>query len=1560
MSPIKRALQALEDMQAKLEAIEYAKKEPIAIVGMGCRFPHGADNPEAFWQILKDRVDAITEVPKNRWDINAYYSPNPDTPGKIYTRYGGFINQLHDFDPYFFGLSPREAISLDPQQSLLLEVSWEALENAGISPELLAGTQTGVFIGISTNDYSQLSLYKNPLEIDAYAGTGSTHSVAAGRLSYILGLHGPSMAVDTACSSSLLAVDLACQSLRNKESNLALAGGVNCILSPEITINFSKARMLAPDGRCKTFDASANGYIRSEGCGVIVLKRLSDAIADGDNILALIRSSAVNQDGRSSGLTVPNGPAQQALIRLALEKADIEPAQINYVEAHGTGTSLGDPIEVGALAEVFGRARLQQDPLIIGSVKTNIGHAEAAAGIAGLIKVVLALQHEEIPPHLHFKQPNPHINWDKFAIKIPVESIPWLAGSKRRLAGVSSFGFSGTNVHLVLEEAPTKSEPALVNRSLHLFALSAKTQPALANLASRYERFLTANPDLTLKDICFTANIGRSHFEQRLAILAESTLQLRHSLSAFTPSKGTEEHLDSEQRSIKSKKIVFLFTGQGSQYVNMGRQLYEQAPVFRKSLDKAASILDTYLKKPLLSVLYPQAEATSATDETINKTSYTQPAIFAIEYALFKLWQSWGIKPDAVIGHSLGEYVAACVAGVFSFEEGLLLVAQRAALMQALPENGEMMAVLASPQQVKAAIQPYGQKISIAAINNNQNAVISGERQAIATLCQDFLSQGVKTVKLAVSHAFHSPLMEPMLDDFARVAEKINYSLPKIAFISNVTGQPVRESVTTANYWCNHVKKPVNFAAGMETLSQQGYEIFVEVGGKPILIGMSRQWQLNPHSLWLPSLRQGQDDWQSMLQTLSKLYLHGAAVDWQGFYQDYRCRRLQLPTYTFERQRYWIETETQNLNIQDCLYQVEWQPEPLSSQPVKESGSWLIFADNGGVASTLAQLLEQQGDICTLVYSQKQQQGKYINPASAYDFEQLLQSVSQNPQPLKGVIHLWSLQAASSNNLTISDLEDAQIMGCGSVLYLVQALTKAGCSTPRLWLVTQTATAVKQHPVSLAIAQSSLWGLGKVIALEHPQLWGGMFDFDADIDLEQIKMLSAQICHPDAEDHIALRDKQRYVARLVRSNPPQKNNLTFKPEATYLITGGLGGLGLKVAEWMVEQGARHLVLVSRSGITTQQQVIIKLQQAGVEVLVEAVDVAKVSEVASLFAQINKAMPPLLGIIHAAGVPGYQTIEEMDLSVLESTLRAKVLGTWVLHQLTQEMKLDFFVSFSSIASVWGSKGQAHYAAANHFLDVLAHYRQGMGLPALSINWGPWAGSGMASSEIQQLLTQIGVKALQPQQMLTAFKILLGANCPQITLADVDWTQFKVIYEARIQGLLLENIHINHINIEQTTKFQSKEPSKILQKLERTSESERQNILIVYLQKEVAKILGKEASYMPEAQQGFFDMGMDSLMATELKSLLEKSFDTTLPGTLILEYPNIKSLADYISTKVLNWNLAISTHTRNNTEPYQGEDEQTEALAKIKLLSETEVEASIAQRMATLESLLRDTK
>lgn len=1003
-SLLKSAYLEIRKIHAELNAIKQAKAEPIAIIGLGCRFP-GAKNPQAFWQLLRNGVDAITEVPPNRWDVDAFYDPDPNAVGKMNTRWGGFLEQVDQFDAQFFGISPREAKRMDPQQRLLLEVTYEALENAGVAPNSLAGSRTGVFIGIGTNDYIRFQT-SDLTKIDAYAGTGNARSIVANRLSYLLDLRGPSLAVDTACSSSLVTIHLACRSLRCEESDVSLVGGVNLILTPDMTINFSQARMMAADGRCKTFDADADGYVRGEGCGVVVLKRCSDALKDGDHILALIKGSAVNQDGRSNGLTAPNGPSQEAVIRQAMAEASLTPDQISYVEAHGTGTPLGDPIEMGSLSAVLGDGRSSEQPFFVGSVKTNIGHLEAAAGIAGLIKVVLALQHDEIPPHLNFKKPNPHLPWDKTPVVIPNKPTPWPAAKGQRIAGVSSFGFGGTNAHVILEEAPAvEFGSPEAEHPTHLLTLSAKSEAALLDLASQYQHHLATNPSLALPDVCFTANSGRAHFNHRLAIVADTSDQMRARLVDYTNGRQSTGVLIGPAQANHQPKVAFLFSGQGSQYIGMGRQLFQTQPTFRETLQRCDQLLRPYLQHPLLSVLFPRDDAPSPLDET----AFTQPALFAIEYALAELWRSWGVEPAVVMGHSVGEYVAACLAGVFSLEDGLKLVAERGRLMQTLPQDGMMAAVFTDQARVAAAIEPYGKQASIAAINGPKNTVISGAKDAIQTLVEKLKAEGIVSQLLTVSHAFHSPLMEPILDSFEQKASQLRFKTPRIPLVSNLTGRRLEANgIPDAGYWRRHIREAVEFAEGINTLVEQNCELFLEVGPNSTLLRLGKRCLESEELIWLPSLNQGRDEWQLLMNSLAKLYVQGVKINWSGFFQGYLRRRVPLPTYPFERQRYWIEPSRLRDHQSTTSVESLHMPKKTRAIPIEktfpEAGNSTQIINRVSSADIVALLREQTAVILAQNEILKQQAALLATSTPVDRVGEKLEDVSATPlsQPVAG------------------------------------------------------------------------------------------------------------------------------------------------------------------------------------------------------------------------------------------------------------------------------------------------------------------------------------------------------------------------------------------------------------------------------------------------------------------------------------------------------------------------------------------------------------------------------
>ncbi|MBF0287243.1 MAG: SDR family NAD(P)-dependent oxidoreductase [SAR324 cluster bacterium] len=1869
---MKKALLELREMKGQLNHVEYAKKEPIAIIGIGCRFPGGSNSPDAFWSLLREGQDAIREIPSDRWDIEEYFNPEPDVPGKMYTRYGGFLDSVDSFDGPFFGLSPRETVNTDPQHRLILEVAWEALEHANQVPEQLFGSATGVFVGMTTFDYSICLVKQGVANIDTYFAIGNGFNSASGRLSYLLGLTGPSMAIDSACSSSLTTVHLACQSLRNRECNLALAGGVNLMITPEININFSRTQMLSPDCRCHTFDAAANGYVRGEGCGMLVLKRLSDAKADGDQILALVRGSAVNQDGASGGLTVPSGPSQEKVFRQALENAGVDPGRVSYIETHGTGTPLGDPIEVSAIGNAYCEAP-RESPLMIGSVKTNIGHLEAAAGVVGMIKVVLALQNEKIPPHLNFKEPNPHIPWEEIQVEVPTELKEWPRRENPRLAGISGFGISGSNAHIIMEEAPLenheKSELATqtpgnkVERPLHILTLSAKTEEALRQLTERYKTLLSERSDIDLADLCYTANKYRSRFNHRMSVVSSSCADLKKQLADFSEGKEIPKSIQGPYKGLSQPKVAFLFTGQGAQYINMGRQLYETQSNFRQTMDRCDEILRPCLQKRLLEVLYPQEGSQSDSSE-INETAYTQPALFSLEYALFELWNSWGIKPSAVMGHSVGEYAAACAAGVFSLEDGLKLIAERGRLMQALPRNGEMAVVFAKESLVEEAIKPYSEKVSIAAINGPKNVVISGDQQRIEALCSELGNQEIRTKRLTVSHAFHSPLMDPMLADFEQVAGKVTYSAPFLSLVSNVTGNFVSDEVTTPEYWVRHLRQAVRFSNSIETLHQQGFKTFLEIGPKPVLLGMARHCLSEGEEKWLPSLRENQD-WQQLLFTLGELSAQGVSVSWSEFENGYQRRRVTLPSYPFQHQRYWYEpvelenkqvvrnqntrnhythpllgqrllsalkeiqyesrlyadspgflkdhrvfqsvifpaaayleialaagksvfnsekmmvekmsffqplilqenggslvqcilfpdkkdryslqlsslredeenevpvwnnhasgsilrneetlkpakmdikvlqsklteelsgedyyqdflnadidygpsfrvnehlwfskgevlskmslpenllaeaknyffhpvlldsafqlgfqlirstfpdldhqdpylpvylenlqvfcrpeeqmwgqiqiqsdddpqpqTVKANLNLLDAtgtllahvkgltfqrvnrdlllegvkknldnfLYEFDWQPLPFeefskSSEP-EESGYWVIFSETDGLGTNLSSLLKDRGERCLLVFPSQtgtiEKTGEtdyYLNPAEPSGFQQLFQDILEN-KPCRGIVHLWSLSKNQQADISLLSLQKNQILGCRSVLHLVQALeSREWSEPPRLWLITQGAQPVGEDVIPLQVQQSPLWGLGNVIALEYPELRCTRLDLDPSPDANVLQSLYNTLWHQNQEEQAAWRQGVCYVPRLARCashesehEPVKISNADFSSvdlqskissEGTYLISGGLGDLGLLTAEWMVKEGARHLVLVGRSRVKPEAgKVIEELGGKGIEISVMQGDISLEDDVKGILEEIQSTMPSLKGVIHAAGVLDDGMIAQQNWERFEKVMRPKINGAWNLHRLTENIPLDFFLMFSSAASVLGTLGQSNYASANAFLDALAHYRRANGLPAASINWGPWAEIGMASQEGNQKnrFSSQGVQSLKPEEGLIVLKRILRDNITQPCVIHIEWSQFiNNVPHERKSGIYSDIIsEIQNSGIDTDSEAQSE----IIRSLNEAMFGERPQMLLSFIQDLAGNVIGESHS-LPE-DVPLMEQGFDSLMAVDLKNRLNKAMNTNLPSSLLFEYPTLEKITNFLLEEILSFEDLDFVDDNGGEE---GEDNSAEAL------------------------------
>ncbi len=1491
---MRAALHALNRLRTELERTT----EPIAIVGVGCRIP-GAGNPEEFWHILDQGLDMITEVPPDRWSLDELYDPDPDQPGKTYARHGGFVKDIDLFDADFFGISPREAKSLDPQQRMVLETTWHALENANIPPDSLRGTSGAVYIGIGVTDYSIRIAAQGREQLDAYVGTGNALAAAAGRVAFRLGWHGPALAIDTACSSSLVAIHEACACLRRGECDHAIAGGVNTLLSPNVTIALSRAHMLSPDGRCKTFDASGNGFVRSEGCSLLVLKRLSDARRDGNRVLAVIRGSSANQDGDSSGLTVPSGIAQEQVIRAALQNAGVVPADVQYLECHGTGTSLGDPIEVQAANAAYARERPADKPLLLGSVKTNVGHLETAAGATGIIKLVLSLQHETIPRSLHFRNPNPHIPWDTLNVKVVSEPVPWPAKG-RRLGAISAFGFTGTNCHLILESAPVsplsagdQSHPP-PERVQQLLVLSARSNPALCALARSYAEWVNTHPEAALPDLCLTANTGRTHLEARAALQFADRDTLVRQLGALAAADEAAGMVSGNVvRDGRKPRIAFLCTGQGSQWVGMGRNLYASEPVFRNVLNQCAAVFDSVRGAdrplPLLQVMGIETPPDDTNPDLINQTGYTQPALYALEMALAALWRAWGIVPDAVLGHSVGEYAAGTIAGVFDIETGMKLITERARYMQSVPAGGCMVAVSADAETVERAIAD-DPLICIGAYNG-AHTVLSGSAEAMDPLITRLVAEGIKCKQLKTSHAFHSAHMDPIVEPFKRYAASFTFNPARTRLVSNVSGTLVGEDeLLDAAYWAKHIRQPVRFAQGILALRKLGCDILLEIGPHPVLTSMGQRCQYDgadgespKEPSWIGSLRQQKDDTESVLAAAGQLFVSGAPVRFDAIDAPWRAVRtpLDLPLYPFQRKRFWVDEPLRQAvaihPLASRSYRIQWNP--IATPRMDTTGTdnhqrWLLIGSQP--AQRLGATLEALGHRCHIVNSS----------ADAIQ----LQSADWTH-----IAHVRSVGLAEQAADSLADLKHAQQIGIHNLLTLTQHLCQSQwCG--RLWIMTQATQQVAPGDRVLP-DHAPLWGLGKCIGMERPDFWGGLIDLPAAPDKAVIDAVVPILTTPGPEDLVAVRANQLYAARLVPAPmAPSAVHLEVHADADYLITGGLGGIGLKAAQRLAERGAGRIVLTSRHvPDESARREIEKIRATGCQLDVVNADVATAEGVGLLLQQFS-ANRPLRGIIHAAGIESFGDLEKITPEDLEKTLAAKVYGSWLLDRGIRERAItpDFFVSTASIASVWGSVMQGAYAAANAYLDAMAAARRSDGLAATAISYGPWAqvGMGVANAEAMEWMRSRGISPLSPELALDAMETAAATGQTSTTIVAADWNKLRELAEVQRPRPIFSQLGALVV-----AEGPSTSETAFVTQLRAAQPNERARIMRDAIRQRLATVLAREPDELHD-DTGFFNIGMDSLMAVEFRNGVSKLVGRKLPATIAMDHPAIGTFASAI--------------------------------------------------------------
>ncbi|MGW4157585.1 type I polyketide synthase, partial [Micromonospora chersina] len=1412
-----------------------AAREPIAIVAMSCRYPGGVSSPDELWDLVAAGGDAIGGFPADRgWDLDGLYDPESGRTGTSTTRQGGFLYDAAEFDADFFGISPREALAMDPQQRLLLETSWEAFESAGIAPSSVRGQKVGVFVGTAANGYGVGQDGGAEGADEGYLLTGTVTSVVSGRIAYLLGLEGPAVTVDTACSSSLVALHLAAQALRAGEFDLALAGGVTVMASPSAFVGFSRQRGLSSDGRCKSFAAAADGTGWAEGVGLLLVERLSDAQRNGHPVLAVLRGSAINQDGASNGLTAPNGPSQQRVIRQALSNARLGPADVDAVEAHGTGTTLGDPIEAQALLATYGQERDGGDPLWLGSIKSNLGHSQSAAGVAGVIKMVMALRHGLLPATLHVDEPSPHIDWSAGAVSLLTAARPWPERDRPRRAAVSSFGISGTNAHVILEQveptpapAPAAERPAPLAAPATVWSLSARSASALREQAARLARYVRARDDLDPARLAWSLASSRSVFEHRAAVVAADPAQLLAGLDAVAagaPAGTVVTGVAGEP----GEGPVWVFPGQGAQHVAMAAGLLGACPVFDEALAECQAEFDSWLDIDVVGVL------TDTDDSWLARSEVAQPALFAVGVGLARLWRHAGLTPRAVIGHSQGEIVAAHVAGVLSLADAVKVLALRVRALAAVAGTGAMAAIDLPAAEVTARL-PEGVTVSV--VNGPATTAVAGPPQAVADLVAACTADGVRARLVAVDYASHSPAVQPVAD---RVRAELAGLTPRdgdVRIISTVTGTWLDGARMDADHWADNLRLPVLFDTAVRTAIDAGHTDFVEVSPHPVLT-MSMTAILDDTGTTgraLATLRRGEDARVRLLTSVAQAHAHGLPVEPRRFLAPAPVL-TDLPTYAFQRQRFWPERVTpaaagpvspdvvdvefwsaversdvaalaaqldgnadlevlapalpllsswrrarlQRAVLDGWSYRVVWTPAAPAGGPAR-TGDLLVVRPAGDAAvdgwlDLLAAALPDGSAVRTLP----------VDPARVTREELAGQLAGQTA--LAGVVSLLGLADAPYPG------HPGIPTGLVATTRLVQALRDAEVPAP-LWCVTRGGVGTGPAEPVASAAQHALWGLARVVGLEHPGQWGGLVDLPAEPDAATWAEVARILTAGGDEDQYAVRPFGTFVRRLARTTARTSGRLTpWRPRGTVLVTGGTGAIGAQAARWLAGNGAEHLVLTSRRGLDAAgaRELVDELTAGGVRVTVVACDLAERDQVAALVAGLDE-VAPLTAVLHAAGITQLTPLVDTDLDVVDHVMAGKAGGAGHLDELLGDRDLDAFVLFASISGVWGSGGQGAYAAANAYLDALAEQRRARGLAATSISWGAWAEGGMATTEeAQRLLSRRGLNPMQPAAALLALRRAVehGETC--LTVADVSWETFAPAYASARPRPLLDDI------------------------------------------------------------------------------------------------------------------------------------------------------------------------
>ena len=1444
--------------------------DDVAIVGIGvhCAAGHSVDE---LWQLLVGGFSAIKEVPVSRSSF----------VGKLRDErkhFVGLIDDAADFDPEFFGISPREAEYMDPQLRLLLQTSWHALEDAGAAGDRFE-VDTGVFVG---------AMYAGYLRF-ANAVASQTSGVyrcwegfsLANRLSQVLGASGPSLSIDTACSSSATALHYACRSIQQGDCKSAVVSGVNLIIDPDRLGQLGRLGILSPTGKCVPFGSEADGTVMGEGVVSVVLRPLSEAKTRGDRIYAIVKGTGISSGAGSVGFTAPNPTAQAVATRAAIAAAGIDARTVTYIETHGTGTELGDPIEVRGL-ELAYCDRACWDPEVqiehrctLGSIKPNVGHLEAGAGLMGVVKSALQIYHRTLAPSLTSESPNEQIPFQELPFDVQVSRTVWNRHSATQngevievplRSGVNSFGVGGSNVHIILEESPL----ALVDptppsdRSGHLLAVSASSQVVMDQQVEVLSRHLNSVAASSIADCCFSANVGRKHDGIRTALLLRPDGDSDRIVSQMTPS--------AEQNTDRSKpgRTAFLFSGQGAQYPTMLQGLHRSSTVFREAFNRCARILAPLLPKPIDEIIF--SGQVNDRNHVVHQTGFTQPALFSVQYALYQLWTSWGVAGDVLMGHSVGEIAAFCVSGGCSLEDGLQLVAARGQLMQALPPGGGMCSVPLGRDKVLAILAEQNSGLVIAAMNAPAQTVVSGRLDAIDELVTRLDGRGIKATALSVSHAFHSELMDPMLGDFEKVLRQLDLKKPASPIISTATGKFVSGEMATPEYWLDQARNSVKFVDAMASVGDHDISHFIEIGPHPVMLGMGRHCLPTSDAAWLPSVRRGHDDWLSMLGSLGQLYADGFEVDWLAFDSPYNRKRVSCPGYQFDRRRIWIDELDSGMPELSCastkhtsfdsdgeasslVYRLDWQVAGRKDAVATAVGAWLLVANQSSDAESLAQTLTTQQiphEVLELANTSDSQIDHFLQLHKTCGRIVFVDRAIKPPEPVE-VILSGSIDRVDQFTRLVASIDRMSL-----------------ASSRLLWVVTCRAMVGAKNQAIGSLAASPLWGIARVAALECDAFWGGIIDLE-DLQNDGCAAID-EISVPNNDDQVVFRGSDRMVPRLLPvasdlAGSFDSTNLDLSDGAV-LITGGLGGVGIRVACWLAEQGAQHLVLSSRSGTPTDSvaELIQRMRSRGTQVDVIAADASTPDGVKCCLEATGGA--PLIGVFHAAGIDLVLSIEETSRNDIEKLWAAKVRGAWLLHEACQGMDLRWFVCFSSIASIWGSSGRSLYAAANSFLDGLTHYRRQQGLHALTVNFGPWTGGGMASDEDLAALEQIGNFGLPPCKALSALGGLLKQDAVQAVVANVDWQRFRSIFEARRPRPLLSELGLSRSPVG----ARNNQVAPWIETLSDTAVESRADKLQGLLGGEISQLLRLSSEHPIPLDRNFFELGMDSLLSVELVNLL----------------------------------------------------------------------------------------